>query len=87
MWKIILGDKSDGIPNIKSQIGNKKAFKLLQNKDELKKLLTEDINIAKAFKRNKKLISLSEIPNEVESLILDELKTEVFKEDTSLEKI
>lgn len=87
LWKIIIGDKSDGIPNIKNQVGNKKAFNLLQNKDELKKLLAEDINTAKAFKRNKKLISLNEIPNEVENLILEELKTEVFKEDTSLEKI
>ena len=90
LWKIILGDKSDGIPNIKSKIGNKKAFKLLQDKNELKKLLSEDINTAKAFKRNKKLISLKEIPDEVESLILEELKTEVFEEDVEqfkLEKI
>ena len=87
LWKIILGDKSDGIPNIKTQIGNKKAYKLLQNKDELKKILTEDINIAKAFKRNKKLISLSEIPNEVEELILNELKTEIFKEDAEQLKL
>ncbi|WP_413854048.1 hypothetical protein [Candidatus Ruminimicrobium bovinum] len=87
LWKIILGDKSDGIPNIKPQVGNKKAFKLLQNKDELKKLLTEDIDVAKAFKRNKKLISLKEIPEEVESLILNELKTEVFKEDIQLETL
>ena len=73
LWKIILGDKSDGIPNIKTGVGNKKAFHLIQNKDELKKLLQEDINTAKAFKRNKELISLDNIPKEVENLIIEDL--------------
>lgn len=82
LWKIILGDKSDNIPNIKERIGNKKAWKLLQDKETLKSLLKDDINIAKAFKRNKKLISLNEIPEAVESLIMEDLKYEIFKEES-----
>lgn len=83
LWKIILGDKSDNIPNIKERIGNKKAWKLIQDKETLKQLIKDDINIAKAFKRNKKLISLNEIPESVENLILEDLKYEIFKEESS----
>ena len=82
LWKIILGDKSDNIPNIKERVGGKTAWKLIQDKENLKALLKEDINIAKAFKRNKKLISLNEIPESVQNLIIDDLKSEVFKEET-----
>lgn len=84
LWKIILGDKSDNIPNIKERIGNKSAWKLLQDKESLRNLLKDDINIAKAFKRNKKLISLSEIPESVENLIMEDLKYEIFKEESEI---
>lgn len=93
LFKILLGDKSDNIPNIKPGVGNKKAFKLVQNRDELKKLLSEDLSIAKTFQRNKKLISMKLIPNEIEELIVDDIKTilsknnEVLKNQISLEGI
>ena len=79
LWKIILGDKSDGIPNIKPGLGNKKAFLLVQDKEKLKALLSEDVNAAKSFKRNKMLISLDLIPETVKSLIEDEINNILFK--------
>lgn len=75
LFKILLGDGSDNIPNIKPGVGNKKAYKLLQDRESLKQLLTEDINIAKSFKRNKMLISMKEIPQNIEDLIISEIKS------------
>lgn len=74
LFKILLGDASDNIPNIKKGVGNKKAYKLMRNRDELKKILSEDVNIAQTFKRNKQLISMKEIPINIEELILDDIK-------------
>ena len=54
------------------------------NKDELKKMLQEDINIAKAFKRNKELISLENIPKEVENLIIEDLDMFLKSDDVSI---
>ena len=62
LFKIIVGDSSDDIPNIKDGIGPKRAFDLVTDKNKLKKLLTEDKITAQAFARNKKLIAMSEIP-------------------------
>jgi 5'-3' exonuclease len=80
LFKILLGDGSDNIPNIKQGVGNKKAFKLLMDRPMLKQMLTEDISVAKSFKRNKMLISMKEIPEDVENLIISEIK-QIFAED------
>jgi hypothetical protein len=61
-----------GIPNIKTGIGPKKAWKLIEDKNALKSLLKEDITIADSFLRNKRLISMQEIPQDVINLILEE---------------
>jgi hypothetical protein len=61
-----------GIPNIKTGIGPKKAWKLIEDKTALKSLLKEDITIADSFLRNKRLISMQEIPQDVINLILEE---------------
>lgn len=84
LFKILLGDKADNIPNIKHGVGNKKAFKLVQNRDELKKLLSEDLSIAKTFQRNKKLISMKSIPNEIEELIVDDIKSILSQDNDNL---
>lgn len=85
LFKILLGDGADNIPNIKQGVGNKKAYKLLMDRPLLKQTLKEDINIAKSFKRNKMLISMKEIPNDIENLIINEIKNEFNEDKTSNE--
>lgn len=77
LFKIIVGDNSDDIPNIKDGIGPKRAFDLVTDKNKLKKLLTEDKITAQAFARNKKLIAMSEIPKQVKDLILEVTKQQL----------
>lgn len=73
LFKILIGDQADGIPNIKSGLGPKKAWKLIEDRNLLKNLLKEDITIVDSFKRNKQLISMNEIPLDVHKLILEQL--------------
>lgn len=78
LFKILIGDTADNIPNVKIGMGPKKAFSYVTDKsrDKLKTLLTEDRLIAESFHRNKKLIAMSEIPQEINDLILIELNNE-----------
>lgn len=46
----------------------------------LKQLLSEDITVADSFMRNKKLISMKEIPQKIHDIILEEYKNGL-KED------
>ncbi len=73
LFKILIGDTADGIPNIKNGIGPKKAWQLIEDRNKLKQLLKEDITIVDSFKRNKQLISMNEIPETVHELILEQL--------------
>lgn len=77
LFKILIGDPSDQIPNIKNGLGPKRAFDLVINKDKLVKLLQEDKLAAAAFARNKKLISMEEIPREVSDLVLEITKQQL----------
>ena len=79
LFKILIGDSADNIPNIKSGIGSKKALSLVNNKDNLKKLLLEDSIAREQFAKNKKLISMNEIPKEVEEMILENYENELMK--------
>ena len=81
LFKILVGDPSDQIPNVKEGIGPKRAFELVTNKQKLKKLLTEDKITAQAFARNKKLIAMSQIPEEVRDLILEVTKQQIELRD------
>ena len=76
LFKILIGDKSDNIPNIKSQLGIKTALKYVLDKShtQLRHLLSEDINIAKGFKRNKELISMKDIPNYIKESIIENIE-------------
>ena len=71
LFKILIGDNADNIPNIKYGIGNKKALMLVNNKEKLKKLLLEDSIAREQFSKNKKLISMNEIPIDVQEMILE----------------
>ena len=87
LFKIIVGDSSDDIPNIKEGIGPKRALELVTNKQKLKKLLTEDHIAAQSFARNKKLIAMSEIPIEVKDLILEVTKQQYEAKEKNNETI
>lgn len=76
--KIIIGDKSDNIPNCRKGIGEKKAIKLIESK-ELEVLLNEVDNDGKPgefkrnFDRNRTLVDLEISPQN----LLDELDNHV----------
>lgn len=76
LFKIIIGDKSDNIPAIKKLLGPKKALQFIVDKshEKLKKLLNEDALIKKSFIRNKKLISMNLIPDELKTLIIENIE-------------
>jgi 5'-3' exonuclease len=73
--KIILGDKSDNIPPISKRIGKKKALLLVNNPQELDKLLKNE-QIRQQYELNKQLIDFTFIPISLKSHVkkkLDEL--------------
>jgi 5'-3' exonuclease len=80
LFKILIGDSADNIPNVKPGIGPKKAFNFVTDKNKLKALLKEDITIFDNFARNKKLISMNEIPQHIHELILEEYNTAINKD-------
>lgn len=78
--KIITGDKSDNIPNIKPRVGVKTAEKLLDDPDKFEALLEEtytigeeesEISVRDNFKRNGRLIDMGKIPRKIQQRILD----------------
>jgi len=72
LFKILIGDPSDNIPNVKPGIGKKKALTYLFDKVALKQLLLEDKIYLDGFKRNKLLISMNDIPVEIKDLIIQD---------------
>lgn len=77
LFKILIGDSADNIPNVKTGIGAKKALALVTDRNKLKKLLVEDSIARESFSRNKRLISMNEIPSEVEEMILESYNHEL----------
>ena len=71
--KIIIGDKSDNIPAIKNRLGKKTGEKLLNNNEELIKLL-KDKSINQQFMMNKLLIDLTMIPEGLRKKITSKVK-------------
>jgi len=67
-FKIIYGDKSDNIPKIQTGLSKDKALKIanMEKKEKLRYL--EDNNLIDKYELNKKLVDLSQIP---ENLIID----------------
>lgn len=81
--KIIRGDKSDGIPNIyansiterQTPIFTKRIRDWYDDKEEFKAFLkTQPQEVAKRFIRNKKLIDMRSIPEDIRSTIREALK-------------
>ena len=67
--KIVMGDKSDGIPAIFKKCGIKTAAKCYENKEFFQKKLSEG-GVLERFNLNKKIIDFNEIPtNLVEDFI------------------
>ena len=62
--KILMGDKSDNIKGVFDKCGPKMAEKLWQDEEYLKEKL-KDAECEKRYNLNKRLISFSEIPNEL----------------------
>lgn len=84
LFKILVGDISDDIPNIKNGIGPKKAYQLVKNQQLLKTLLKQDKIIAESFLRNKKLISFKEIPSQLNTLVLEIFKQSELNEENNI---
>ena len=73
MIKIISGDTSDNIKPIKPRVGEIRALKLItENKDEFKKMLKEEPEVAQKFVLNTKLIDFNNIPMELRKSVVDE---------------
>ena len=73
MIKIISGDGSDNIKPIKPRVGEMRALKLItENKEEFKKMLKEEPEVAQHFILNSKLIDFKNIPVELSKSIVDE---------------
>lgn len=68
--KVLTGDSGDCVPNIKPKIGPKTASKLLS--EGLQDLLDSDEQVRKNYERNKLLIDLSNIPQELKNEIWSE---------------
>ena len=79
--KILLGDSSDNIAKVFSGVGPKKALKLVNDPEALKKKLLEDQNARKQFALNKKLISFDEIPEELEKHIVEKASQLLYENE------
>jgi DNA polymerase-1 len=66
MWKSLVGDKSDNIIGF-SGIGNKKAIKLLENKEKLEDFLSIEENNQK-FLRNNTMIKFHDLNDDINEI-------------------
>lgn len=85
MWLILQGDRSDGIPNVKSPddafiTGNtvrmwtsKNVWKHIENNTVFESLIV-DKDLKRNFERNKRLIDLRECPQEIKDNIISSYK-------------
>lgn len=73
MIKIISGDTSDNIKPIKPKVGEIRAYKYItESKDDFKKMLKEEPEVAQKFVLNTKLIDFNNIPMELRESVVDE---------------
>lgn len=66
MWKSLVGDKSDNIIGF-TGIGNKKAIKLLENKEKLEDFLSSEENSQK-FARNNTMIKFHDLNDDINEI-------------------
>lgn len=74
LWKIIRGDLSDNIKNVFPKYGDKKSWLLVQDRDKLKKMLSENNDATERFKLNSTLIDFRRIPKDYTDRILVEVE-------------
>ena len=79
LGKILMGDKSDNIKQVFTRCGPKTALKWTKDKESLKKVLKEDQSSASRYLLNKKIISFSDIPNDLSDKILKEVNESLYK--------
>lgn len=73
--KILMGDKSDNVPAIKPRVGEKTAWKLANNREELDLILNDEENgklYRKNLKRNRLLIDFNSIPDAIKTKVLSQ---------------
>ena len=71
LWKIIRGDLSDNIKNVFPKYGDIKSWKLVKDRELLKRMLTESNDSVERFKRNSQLIDFRHIPEDYTNKILE----------------
>lgn len=78
--KILVGDHSDNINQVFEKVGETKALKLINDREMLKKKLSESQDAAKQYILNEKLISFDRIPLTLTNAILDVVNKELYEE-------
>lgn len=76
--KILMGDRSDNIKQVFERCGPKTALKWTKNKDDLKAKLKENHSYASRYLLNKKMISFTEMPNELSDKILKAVNESIY---------
>lgn len=87
LGKILMGDKSDNIQQVFMRCGPKTALRLVKNKDALKNMLRESQESSERFKLNKKIISFSEIPNDLTERITKTVNETLYRNDVLNPKV
>jgi DNA polymerase I len=72
--KKIIGDKSDNIPSIIKKCGDKTAYKLAMQPEQLTKLLSTNHNAKTQYELNCLLIDFEMIPIELKESVLEKLE-------------
>ena len=74
-WKALVGDKSDNISGFKG-IGDKRAQKLLSNKEELNLFLSKDNNF-NLFENNKFMIKFHNIKEDSNDIVYKKVQSDI----------
>lgn len=78
LGKILMGDRSDNIKQVFSRCGPKTALRWTKDKKSLVKVLKEDQSLASRYDLNKKMMSFSNIPEELSSKILKQVNESLY---------
>jgi 5'-3' exonuclease len=70
LFKILLGDPSDSLPNVFPGKGKKRCMKLVKDKAQLQELLENTDGALERFERNSALMDMKNIPDHIEKEIL-----------------
>ena len=81
LGKILMGDRSDNIKQVFPRCGPKTALSLTKDRENLRKMLTEDRDASERFELNKKIISFEEIPFELSDAVLRKLNEALYENE------